>query len=98
MAPLAFQNDPDGTYRTLAEELRSRSFSFDPEEDGTAPSFEPIEEEDGGKTDLNESSTPAPPSRTRDPRAAIRALAGAAKSSRPVPSTPEIEMARKDKN
>ena len=98
MAPLAFQNDPDGTYRTLAAELRSRSFSFDPEEDSTAPSFEPIEEEDGGKTDLDESSTPAPPSRTRNPKTIIRALVGAAKSSLPVPSTPEIETARKDKN
>jgi len=97
MAPLAFQNDPDGTYRTLAAELRSHTASFDLEGDGTAPSFEPMEEEDGGKTDLDEISTPAPPTRTRDPKTAIRALAGAAKSSRPVPSTPEIEIARKDK-
>ncbi len=107
MAPLAFQHDPDGTYRLLAAELRSHAFPFDLEEERASPSFEPMEEEDGEKTDLDEASTPAtksdrtqpaPPTRTRDPRAAIRALAGATKSSRFAPSTPEIETARKEKN
>jgi hypothetical protein len=65
-------------------------------------------EEEGKETtdldDLQGSSTPAaktdraqpaPPTRTRDPKAAIRALSGA---SRLIPPTPEIETARKDKN
>jgi hypothetical protein len=61
-------------------------------------------EEDGEQTDRDESSTPdtktersapAPPIRTRDPKAAIRALAGAAESARLPPTTPEV---RKYKN
>jgi hypothetical protein len=60
MAPLAFQHDPDGTYRMLAAELRSHAFPFDMEEDDTSPFFEPMEEGDEERTDLNEASTPPP--------------------------------------
>ncbi len=52
MAPLAFQHDPDGTYLELAAELRSHEFPFDLEEESRAPSFEPMEEDDGGKDGL----------------------------------------------
>ncbi len=106
MAPLAFQHDPDGTYRLLAAELRSHAFPFDLEEERVSPILEPIEEEGGENMDSDQTSTPAaktdrtqraPPTRTRDPRDAIRALSGP-KSSRFVPSTPEIETARKEKN
>jgi hypothetical protein len=107
MAPLAFQHDPDGTYRMFAAELRSHEFPFDLEEERASPSFEPMEEEDGATTELEEASTPAtkpdrklpaPPIRTSDPKASIRALAGAPKSSRLVSPTPEIETAHKEKN
>ena len=46
MAPMAFQNDPDGTYLALAAELRNHEYSFILEDPSFAPSFEPIEEED----------------------------------------------------
>ena len=106
MAPLAFQLDPDGTYRLLAAELRSHAFPFDLEEERSSPILEPIEEEGKEITDLEQTSTPAaktdrtqlaPPSRTRDPKDAIRALSGP-KSSRFVPDTPEVEMAKKEKH
>jgi hypothetical protein len=89
MVPLAFQLDPDGTYRMIAAELRNYDPPFSLEEEDTSPSFEPMKE-DGGRTDSDEASTPdtktdrsipAPPTRTRDPKAAIRTLAGSAKSS-----------------
>ena len=48
LAPLAFQHDPDGTYRLLAAELRSRAYPFDLEDGRTSPLLEPIEEEGGG--------------------------------------------------
>ncbi len=103
MAPLAFLLDPDGTHRMLAAELRNYDPPFSLEEEDTSPSFEPMED-DGERTDLDEASTPdtktdrsipAPPTLTRDPKAAIRALAGAAESSRLPPTTPEL---RKYKN
>jgi hypothetical protein len=46
MTPLAFQNDPVGTYLALAAELRSHEYPFDLDEGSFAPSFEPIEEEE----------------------------------------------------
>jgi hypothetical protein len=60
MASLAFQHDPDGTYRMLAAKLRSHEFPFDLEEERASPSFEPMEEEDGATTELEETSTPPP--------------------------------------
>jgi hypothetical protein len=105
MAPMAFQNDPDGTYLALAAELRSHEYPFDSDEGSFAPSFEPIEEEGKEETDSEESSStsanksertlPSAPFRGRDPRSSIRALSGAAKN---VPTTPEVEMTRKYKN
>ncbi len=93
MAPLAFQNDPDGTYLALAAELRSHEYPFDLDEGSFALSFEPIEEEDKEGTDSDETSStpaaksdraiPAPPIRARDPKASIRALSGATKSPLP---------------
>ena len=104
MAPMAFQNDPDGTYLALAVELRNQESPFNPRENFFYPSFEPIEEEGGEETGREESSStpdsrsertlPAAPSRIRDPRPAIRALSGAAKE---IPATPEVEMANRYK-
>jgi hypothetical protein len=85
----------------LAAELRNYDLPFSLEEEDTSPSFEPIEEDDGEKTGLDEASTststsktdrsiPAPPTRVRDPKAAIRALAGAVESLRLAPTTPEV--------
>jgi hypothetical protein len=105
MAPMAFQNDPDGTYLALAAELRNQEHPFNPRESSFALSFEPIEEEGGEETDLEESSStpdsrsertlPAAPLRSRDPRPSIRALSGTAKE---VPATPEVEMANRYKH
>ena len=39
MAPLAFQHDPDGTYRLLAAELRSHAYPFDLEGGRTSPIY-----------------------------------------------------------
>ncbi len=57
MAPMAFQNDPDGTYLALAAELRNQEHPFNSRESSFAPSFEPIEEEGGEETGLEESSS-----------------------------------------
>ena len=109
LAPLAFQHDPDGTWRLLAAELRSHAIPFDLEHERPwSPLLEPIDEEDGEEksSSSEQTSTPAartdraqppPLTRTRDPKDAIRALSGAA-PSRSVPSTPEVEEARKEKN
>jgi hypothetical protein len=51
MAPLAFQQDPDGTYLALAIQLRNAGSSSDPEDDGSSVLNEPLDtskgEEDG---------------------------------------------------
>ncbi len=89
---------------SIAAELRSHKYLFDLDEGSFAPSFEPLEE-DKEEMDSEETNStpaaksdrtiPAPPTRTLDSRASIRALSGATKV---VPATPEVEMARKYKN
>jgi hypothetical protein len=106
MAPLAFQLDPDGTYRMLAAELRNHDLPFATEEEDTTPSFKPMEE-DGEERGQEESSTPdtkpersapAPPVRTRDPKITIRALSGTAECTRLPPTTPEVRKYRNQRS
>jgi hypothetical protein len=69
MAPLAFQQDPDGTYLALAIQLRNAgdaSSFLDPDDDGSSILIEPI---DKGKDDSSPERVPkterTPSARTR---------------------------------
>ena len=64
MAPLAFQQDPDGTYLALAVQLRNAGTAADSDDDGTSVQVDPIEK--------GEEDERSPPPKTP----ASRALAG----------------------
>jgi hypothetical protein len=81
MAPLAFQQDPDGTYLALAVQLRNSGTAADLDDDGTSVHVEPIER---GEEDER---SPAPKSKF-DSTPSARAFAG---------DTPANEEARKFK-
>ncbi len=73
MAPLAFQHDPDGTYHSLAVQLRNfKLLSSDPENE--RPLFEPVVEDEVESKSQEEGKTPdAPPRAKKPPTASIRA-------------------------
>ncbi len=87
MAPLAFQHDPDGTYHSLAVQLRNYELlSSDPEDE--RPSFEPVREDKMESKSAEDSKTPDAPLRAKKPSAAsIRA--GGRRAARARFSSPE---------
>ncbi len=89
MAPLAFQHDPDGTYHSLAVQLRNfEGTSIYPKEEG--PSFESVEVDEGEGKTQDESKTPhAPPCERKLPAASTRA--GTRSASRTRFASPERE-------
>jgi hypothetical protein len=95
MAPLAFQHDPDGTYHDLAVQLRNGDFSFDLDDEDTAPILEPIDEEEKTETgDLAEQTTPASRSSASLPKTALKT--GRLRLARTAfPATPDGEATRK---
>jgi hypothetical protein len=89
MAPLAFQHDPDGTYHSLAVQLRNYElFSSDPEDE--RPSFEPVGEDEMESKSAEDSKTPDAPLRAKKPSAASIS-AGGRRAARARFSSPERE-------
>jgi hypothetical protein len=69
MAPLAFQHAPDGTYHSLAVQLRNYdSSSFNPDDE--RPLFEPVGEDEVKSKSQEDSKTPDAPPREKKPSAA----------------------------
>ena len=83
MAPLAFQQDPDGTYLALAIQLRNAgnaSSFLDPYDDGSSILIEPIDKgEDDGVEE--EGSPGRKPATERTPSARTKVLATPANAS-----------------
>ena len=64
MAPLAFQQDPDGTYLPLAIQLRNAGSLFDPEDEGRSILIEPLDKgEDEQSPDTRTRADRTPSSR-----------------------------------
>ncbi len=64
MAPLAFQQDPDGTYLPLAIQLRNAGSLFGPEDDDRSILIEPLDKgEDDQSPDKKSRVDPTPSSR-----------------------------------
>jgi hypothetical protein len=89
MAPLAFQHDPDGTYHSLAVQLRNyETLSSDPEDERS--SFEPVGEDEVESKSAEDTKTPeAPPREKKLSAASIRASSRSA--ARAHFSSPERE-------
>ncbi len=90
MAPLAFQHDPDGIFRSLAAHLRTYEVSHASDAEDSTTIIEPVE---GEETDLEETRTPA--SRTARRPSPATARTDAPRLSRSTHDTPEMIAARK---
>jgi hypothetical protein len=96
MAPLAFQHDPDGTFRSLAAHLRTYEVSPPSDAEKSTPIIEPVE---GEETDLEETKgneeTRTPASRMVRRPSPFTARTDVPRFFRSTHDTPEMISARK---